>query len=195
MQVVHLNLAAKSVLARDDGLSLNEQRQFKGHATTVENQLQLVSSWLETVRKSMLSAQAQIIQGATVTRANKHEPSGRSHKPSVEKSYDLQCVPLPKTETWFAQLQDARFVVFITDPNAVQLPKAERLHELYGMTPTQAKVTCEFACGASYKKVAQKMRISENTVRSHIKEIYRKTRVNRQADLVHLILSISRSGV
>ena len=90
---------------------------------------------------------------------------------------------------------DARYVVFITDPQAVTLPSADRLHQLYGMTVTQARVTCELAQGASYKEVAQHFQISLDTVRSHVKEIYRKTRVNRQSDLVHLILSISQSGV
>jgi DNA-binding CsgD family transcriptional regulator len=33
------------------------------------------------------------------------------------------------------------------------------------------------------------------TVRSHIKDIYPKTRVNRQADLVRLILSLAESAV
>ena len=67
--------------------------------------------------------------------------------------------------------------------------------ELYGLTPTEAKVAREFARGHSYKQVAQRLRISEDTVRAHIKQIYPKTRVNRQSDLVRLILSMSTSGV
>jgi len=38
-------------------------------------------------------------------------------------------------------------------------------------------------------------RVSVETVRSHIKEIYPKTRVNRQADLVRLVLSLAQSAV
>lgn len=195
MQVLHLNQAAQGVMQRGDGLSLNAQRQLEGRASSGENLLQTVSSWLENMRDTPLSAQSHFLHGAVVARENVLDENDRSHNRRGKKYYDLQCVPLPKTDAWFAQQQDARYVVFITDPRAVKLPSTERLHELYSLTATQAKVTCEFARGASYKNVAQRLRISEDTVRSHIKEIYRKTRVNRQADLVHLILSISHSGV
>ena len=78
----------------------------------------------------------------------------------------------------------------------VQLTGAiSRLGELYGLTPTEAKVAREFAGGHSYKEVAQRLRISEDTVRAHIKQIYPKTRMNRQSDLVRLVLSMSTSGV
>ena len=91
--------------------------------------------------------------------------------------------------------KQARFAVFITDPQAVQLPSTERLGELYGLTPAEAKVACEFAKGNSYRQVAQGLNISEDTVRAHVKHIYPKTRVNRQSDLVRLVFSMSTSGV
>ncbi len=40
-----------------------------------------------------------------------------------------------------------------------------------------------------------RLKMAEETVRSHVKEIYPKTRVHRQADLVRLVLSLSQSGV
>ena len=116
--------------------------------------------------------------------------------------YVLQCAPVPASNggprAWQVDGQSSkqiRFAVFITDPQAVQLPSVERLGELYGLTPTEAKVACEFARGQSYKQVAQRLKISEDTVRAHIKQIYPKTRVNRQSDLVRLVLSMSTSGV
>jgi DNA-binding CsgD family transcriptional regulator len=77
----------------------------------------------------------------------------------------------------------------------VTFPDSECLGALYGLTPAQAKMACEFAKGGSYKEVASRMSISEDTVRSHVKEIYPKLRVNRSADLVRLILLLSHSGV
>ena len=78
---------------------------------------------------------------------------------------------------------------------AVQLPDATQLCAIYDLIPAQAKVACEFASGGTYKQVAQRLQISEETVRAHIKEVYPKTRINRQADLVRLVLSIGKSGV
>lgn len=195
MQVLHLNQAAQGVVQRGDGLSLNAQRRLEGCTANTGNPLLSVSSWLESVRSMPLSEQPHFLQGAVVARANNHGGNDLDHNRRGNKRYDLQCVHLPKTDAWLAQQQDARYVVFITDPKVVNLPDNERLSALYGLTVTQAKATREFARGASYKEVARRLKISEDTVRSHIKEIYRKTRVNRQADLMHLILSISQSGV
>lgn len=192
MQVLHLNQAARDVLQRGDGLSLNTQQQFEGRAD--ENPLQNISNWLEMVRNTPISSQPHFLQGAMVLRINGQQNlCDQCHV--TKKYYQLQCVPLPKTDTSFGLQQNGRYVVFITDPDAVKLPDDRRLHDLYGLTSTQAKVACEFAYGASYKDVAQRLRISEDTIRSHIKEIYRKTQVNRQADLVRLILSISQCGL
>lgn len=196
MQVQHMNHAAQAVLQRGDGLSLNKkQQQFEGRLDNAENPYLNVISWLEMVRNTPLSAQPHFLQGALVVRVNGAEANVCGQNPASKKYYRLQCVPLPKTDAWFEQLQKARYVVFITDPDAVKLPSTARLSQLFGLTEAQSKVACELARGASYKKVSQRLKIAEDTVRSHIKEIYRKTRVNRQADLIRLILSISQSGM
>jgi DNA-binding CsgD family transcriptional regulator len=66
---------------------------------------------------------------------------------------------------------------------------------VFGLTQAQANVAREFSSGGSYKQVARRLQISVETMRSHIKEIYPKTRVNQQADLVRLVLSLAQSAV
>ncbi len=96
----------------------------------------------------------------------------------IKLYYVLQCAPVPASSgglrAWQVDGQgnkQIRFTVFITDPQAVQLPSTEHLGDLYGLTPTVAKVACEFAGGFSYKQVAERLKISEDTVRTHIKQI------------------------
>lgn len=48
---------------------------------------------------------------------------------------------------------------------------------------------------STYEQVARRLGVTVETVRSHIKDIYPKTRVNRQADLVRIVLSLARSAV
>lgn len=55
----------------------------------------------------------------------------------------------------------------------------------------QARVARAFAGGGLYKDVARNLGISEETVRSHVKEIYPKTRVNRQADLARTLATLA----
>ncbi len=99
------------------------------------------------------------------------------------------------SSAWATQDETIRFIVFIIDPAALQLPSVGRLSNLFELTETQAKVALEFSSGGTYREVARRLLISEETVRSHIKEIYLKTRVNRLADLVRLVLSLAHNTV
>src|SRR5712671_3041541 len=111
-----------------------------------------------------------------------------------KRHYVIQCAAVAAVSAWTAQNEAVSYVAFIIDPSELQLPSMVRLVALYGLTDAQAKVALEFASGKTYKQVARQLRISVETVRSHIKEIYPKTRVNRQADLVRLILSLAQSA-
>lgn len=211
MQVAHLNQAARTVIDRADGLFINPQqhlecvpdaawlqhpapRTAQGHARTHRNgTVPSLSRWLMDLRDAPLTDPHHFMEGCMVERRG----SGKTNQ-----CYVLQCAPVPASNgdagAWHVGGQggkQVRFAVFITDPQAVQLPSTERLRELYGLTPAQAKVAREFARGHSYKQVAQSLNISEDTVRAHVKHIYPKTHVNRQSDLVRLVLSISTSGV
>ena len=211
MKVVHLNQAAHKVINRGDGLFITPQQELecvpdaawmhkpilrtsRGHSRTSRNgTLPSLSRWLRDKRDAPMTDPQHFLQSYTVTRL------GDDHN---KLHYVLQCAPVPASSggrtAWQIDGQGStqiRFAVFITDPQAVQLPSSERLGDLYGLTPTEAKVACEFARGHSYKQVAQRLKVSEETVRAHIKQIYPKTRVNRQSDLVRLVLSMSTSAV
>ena len=112
-----------------------------------------------------------------------------------KRHYAIQCAAVLSAGAWTVQREEVRYVVFILDPSALQLPGTARLVALYGLTQAQAKVALAFSSGGTYKQVARRLRVSEETVRSHVKEIYPKTRVNRQADLVRLVLSLAQSAV
>lgn len=211
MKVVHLNPAAREVINRSDGLFMTAQQELdcvpdaawvhkpvprtsKSHPRTSRNgTVPSLSRWLRDLRDAPMTEPQHFTQGYTVSRLGDN---------THNRSYVLQCAPVPVSNeggrAWQVDGQDStqvRFALFIIDPQAVQLPSTERLEELYGLTPSEAKVACEFARGHSYKQVAQHLRVSVDTVRAHVKHIYPKTRVNRQSDLVRLVLSMSRSGV
>jgi DNA-binding CsgD family transcriptional regulator len=48
----------------------------------------------------------------------------------------------------------------------------------------------EFAAGMPLLEVADKLSLSAHTVKTHIKRIFEKTRVNRQSELVRLVYEI-----
>lgn len=201
MQVVHLNPAAHKVINRSDGLFITAQQELDcvPDAARIDRpvrrngQLPSLLRWLRNLRDAPITDPQHFTQGYVVSRLG--DDNNKLY-------YVLQCAPVPASNggprAWQVDGQGSKqicFAVFITDPQAVQLPSTERLEELYGLTPSEAKVACDFARGHSYKQVAQHLRVSVDTVRAHVKHIYPKTRVNRQSDLVRLVLSMSRSGV
>jgi DNA-binding CsgD family transcriptional regulator len=56
----------------------------------------------------------------------------------------------------------------------------------YALTAAQAKVSSLILAGQPVSTVAQLLHVSENTVRSHLKQVFQKTDTHSQMDLVHL---------
>ncbi len=54
------------------------------------------------------------------------------------------------------------------------------------LTPRQAQIVDALVEGLSYKLVADKLMISTETVRDHIKKIYKKLEINSRAELVSM---------
>ncbi len=180
MQVLHLNQAGQRVMNRRDGIFISADRLLESSPAGGSQNL---SHWLTTVRDTPAAEQGHFLEECRVVRN-----VGQRH-------YAIQCSAVLSASAWTAQSEEVKYVVFIIDPAALQLPSTARLVAVYGLTEAQAKVAREFSGGGTYKQVARRLRISEETVRSHIKEIYPKTRVNRQADLVRLVLSLAQSAV
>ena len=181
MQVLHLNQAGQAVMSRRDGIFINANRQLESNVAT--KQSRSLSHWLTTIRDTPAVEQEHFLEGCRIVRIE-----GKRH-------YSIQCAAVPSASLWTAQNEEVRYVVFVIDPSVLQLPSAARLVNVFGLTQAQAKVAREFAGGGSYKEVARRLRVSVETVRSHIKDIYPKTRVKRQADLVRLVLSLAQSAV
>jgi DNA-binding CsgD family transcriptional regulator len=56
----------------------------------------------------------------------------------------------------------------------------------FGLSPAQARVSVMIVTGHSLSETAGKLHVSENTVRSHLKQIFQKTNTHGQMELVHL---------
>jgi DNA-binding CsgD family transcriptional regulator len=171
-RVIHLNKSAERVMARNDGLTVNARGMLEGQGA--KRDAGTLQAWLARFADRAETDPAHFSDGFALAR------------------YMLHCAPVASEGSWDVQNGEVRFVVFITDPAALTLPAAERLMELYGLTRAQAAIALEFARGHSYKQAARRMRVSQETVRSHVKALYPRLRVHRQADLVRLILSLAQ---
>jgi DNA-binding CsgD family transcriptional regulator len=181
LRVLHLNAAASKAVDRNDGLLVDAGRRLGTLAGTKSSPD--VSRWLAKVARTPATEPGHFLETCVIPRKG------------GKQRYAIQCAAVPGSEDWAAHGDAVRYVAFITDPAAVRLPDVERLVSLYGLTQAQGRVAREFARGSTYKEAARRLGISEETVRAHVKEIYPKMRVNRQADLVRLVLSLGQSSI
>ena len=79
-------------------------------------------------------------------------------------------------------------IVYVGDPVQQKLVPERIVAQLFGLTPTEAFLAVLLANGYTLAGAAEKLDVTESTVRSYAKRIFAKTGVSRQADLVRLIL-------
>lgn len=115
---------------------------------------------------------------------------GRSALPALE----VRIAPLACDAMW-TRLPRPAALVLIGDPSDRPRPSARLLAELYGLTPTEARVAIALASGIQVRAIAAHLEVQPNTVRVHLKAIYAKTHTTGQVDLVRRLVSgLATSG-
>jgi DNA-binding CsgD family transcriptional regulator len=124
---------------------------------------------------------------------------GKAGRPIEENGRIPQVVALPPQHgdqhyfllTWdvLADSRDSLHTVFfIINPDQKIQIDVQALCRLFRLTASEAKVAALIANGTHLDDVAVELDISLNTVRTHLRHIFEKTGVERQADLIHLLL-------
>ncbi len=80
-------------------------------------------------------------------------------------------------------------VVFVRDPERGRECGLASQASRYGFTPTECEVAQHLTAGAALGDIAAALGITLNTVRGHLKHLYTKAGVHRQAELVAKLLS------
>jgi DNA-binding CsgD family transcriptional regulator len=78
-------------------------------------------------------------------------------------------------------------LLFVTPVQLQRAPPLALLEGLFDLTATEAKVAALLVEGQSVEAVAAAQGVMANTVRMHLKSIFAKTGVHRQAELVSLL--------
>jgi DNA-binding NarL/FixJ family response regulator len=84
---------------------------------------------------------------------------------------------------------DNLLAVFVSCAQSRSLPELETLRLIFALTPTEARVALLLAQGQRTDEVAFALGVSASTVAFHLRNLFSKTAVTRQADLVALVLS------
>jgi DNA-binding CsgD family transcriptional regulator/PAS domain-containing protein len=80
-------------------------------------------------------------------------------------------------------------VVFIRDPERRSQASHDVVRQLFDLTPAETQLALQLANGLTLDEAADELGISKNTARAHLRAIFSKTGVTRQATLVRMLLS------
>lgn len=170
--VLFTNVAAEHLLRAGDGLCCSEGRL---RTRLPDDQRRLD----EVIREAMLM-NAGSGGWVRVSRAN----GGPSYAAFVSP---LNCCD---EEVLAAQ---AKVLVIVHDTADRRGADSRMLMEIYGLTNAEARLANALCGGHSIESAAALFAVQPATIRSQLKCVFRKTRVNRQQDLVRLVTSLSTS--
>ncbi len=81
--------------------------------------------------------------------------------------------------------------VFIATEQAGAPPTQDVLATLYDLTPAEARLMVMMGDGVSTAHAAQRLNVTENTIKTHLARVYSKTGVARQSELVKLVSALA----
>lgn len=133
--------------------------------------------------KSALTADSRAMQGGW---AQLRRASGR-------KPYVALISRFEPTENLFSSCHPVVLVV-VSDPQNANSPDETALHDMFGLTHAEARLSRALSAGHSIESAATLLGIQVTTARSELKSVFRKLGVNRQQDLVRLLTTLSSVG-
>jgi len=170
-RVVYSNDSAVKALARRDGLELDRNGVLFASLSKDERHL-----------KGLLE---NVFDPAGET--NGHGEVMPISRPSGLRPLQILLSPFHTITSGPNAITAALLVVY--DPEQNIEPVNTVLSRMYDLTPAEARLAALIAEGRSLREAGQTLAITQDTVRTHLKRIFAKTRTNRQSDLTTLILN------
>ncbi len=106
------------------------------------------------------------------------------------RSLPLQVQVMPIRSGTDPSPLDPAVLVFIADPGSTPPSRTRVLQDLYKLTALEARLADFFLQGHDVKHAAAELKLTYETTRFHLKQIFRKTNTKRQTELLRLLLAI-----
>jgi DNA-binding CsgD family transcriptional regulator len=171
-RVLFMNRTARSMVSRLDGLQVD-------------------ATGLRALRLRDTATLRAHIAGAAERTAGRGPLSGgvfRLPRPLGRAALEIVVSPISTGHTWCSGEQ-AVAAVYITDPGQIPQRPEATMSRMYGLTPAEAKVAALIARGLSGRQAADKLEVSYNTLKTHLRRVFVKTGTNNQGALIRLMVA------
>lgn len=171
--VLQLNDVARELLDQADGLKLVGARLEASYPSDNRELHKLIR---EAAGSKDKAQPGEIREALSVAR------------PSGEVSLGVVVEPIAGAE-WAEGRGQPAVMVYIRDAVGKSQVDNRVARELFNFTPAETALSLQLANGLSLEEAAEELGIMRNTARAHLRAIFSKTGVRRQAELVRVMLN------
>jgi DNA-binding CsgD family transcriptional regulator/PAS domain-containing protein len=170
--VIHTNALARELLAQQDGLALHKDSLVLANPADHQKCRDAIGRAIAARR----AGQPGIVDVLRVRRQSGNGHYGMIIRPAAGRLGTDE----PAMGSWVA--------VFVSTEEGQHVPPVETVRELFELTSKEAQLALCLANGRSLQEAARELGITLNTARAHLRSIFSKTGIDRQARLVRAIL-------
>jgi DNA-binding CsgD family transcriptional regulator len=154
--------------------------------------IRLSSGGLRTRDGSSQGRLEAMIRSCRHGNSNVEDPAGgwvSIARDNADLDYSVLVIPMPDVNE-VNLFSSPRVLVLISDPAEGREDVGGALQHLYGLTEREVHVCLVLAAGKDTASIADELSVSKEAVRFHLKNIFAKTRVKRQGELIRLLLTL-----
>jgi DNA-binding NarL/FixJ family response regulator len=170
-KVLSRNRRADELLAEADGITLGREGLLRGEKPA---QTQALRDIIDVAIARVGTSNRQGSDAVALTR-----DSGK--RPLIAVACPLGREPAAPGEPAVG--------LFVTDPEWRSSDAAQAVAQLYGLSPAETRLALALVRGLRLDEIADEFGLSRNTVSYTLKNLFRKTETDRQADLISLFMS------
>ena len=120
---------------------------------------------------------------------------GLPMRTSFGQLHTLHVMPLGAGTLRPGLAQGAAAAIFVSTATVTNNLASDVLVPLFNFTPTEIRVFEHIAEGRTVLEIAELMSVAQSTVRTHVRRLFEKAGVNRQADLIRMATALSAPTV
>ncbi len=171
-RIITMNRGAKRIVAQNDGLRADAARVCRADVAAERDKL------------------AKLIASAANRESVEGSPPGGAVKltrPSGKRALSVLVAPLIGTGQAAGLRRGA--ILYVRDSETTGRTPLRVLADAYGLTDSEARLLSALMDGIRLEDAASELRVSVNTVKTHLQNIFRKTDTRRQSELLSLVLT------